>query len=208
METVLSAPVSFTEGAITEIKRLMNEPDMEGKKLRVGVKGGGCSGMSYVLGFDKQIEGDEEFEYEGVPCIMNKTHEIYLYGMQIDWEDGLNSRGCAYGIVGCVCNHRRVEVEIDVSGVVYLCADWLIVLYLHFILHIAMAKRFVNAGCRQVNVQKLELKLIARHHIHIHRVACRSYFQRVHIHIAVKLVSHHHFISNIITYVLKSYCVV
>ena len=96
METVLSAPVSFTEGAITEIKRLMNEPDMEGKKLRVGVKGGGCSGMSYVLGFDKQIEGDEEFEYEGVPCIMNKTHEIYLYGMQIDWEDGLNSRGFTF----------------------------------------------------------------------------------------------------------------
>ena len=96
METVLSAPVSFTEGAVVEIKRLMNEPGMEGKKLRVGVKGGGCSGLSYVLGFDGMIDGDQEFDYDGVPCIMNKSHEIYLYGMQIDWQDGLNSRGFTF----------------------------------------------------------------------------------------------------------------
>jgi len=74
----------------------MNEPGMEGKKLRVGVKGGGCSGLSYVLGFDDKQDGDEEFDYDDVPCIMNKSHEIYLYGMKIDWEDGLNSRGFTF----------------------------------------------------------------------------------------------------------------
>jgi len=97
MDTVTQAPVSFTEGAIQEIKRLLNDPEMgANKKLRVGVKGGGCSGLSYVLGFDEKIEGDQEFEYEGVPVIMNTAHEIYLYGMQVDWEDGLNSRGFTF----------------------------------------------------------------------------------------------------------------
>lgn len=96
MDTVINMPVSFTEGAIKELQRLMNEPGMENKKLRVGVKGGGCSGLSYVLGFDEQQEADETFEYEDIPCVMNKSHEIYLYGMQVDWQDGLNNRGFTF----------------------------------------------------------------------------------------------------------------
>ena len=97
METVLQAPVSFTAGAILELKRLMREPGMgPEKKLRIGVKGGGCSGLSYVLGFDEKQDGDQEFDYDGVPCIMNTSHEIYLFGMQINWEDGLNSRGFTF----------------------------------------------------------------------------------------------------------------
>ena len=97
MDTILQVPVSFTEGAIIELKRVMSEPGMgPEKKLRVGVKGGGCSGMSYVLGFDEKQDGDEEFDYEGVPCVINKAHEIYLYGMQINWEDGLNNRGFTF----------------------------------------------------------------------------------------------------------------
>lgn len=89
-----TAPVTLTEGAVAEIKRLMSEPDFNAtQKLRVGVKGGGCSGLSYVLGFDDQQPEDVEFAIDGVACIMNKNHELYLYGMQIDWQDGLNSRG-------------------------------------------------------------------------------------------------------------------
>ena len=49
--------------------------------------------MTYVLGFDIPLENDEFFEIENVPCIMNKSHEMYVYGMKIDWQDGLNSRG-------------------------------------------------------------------------------------------------------------------
>lgn len=97
MTTVLEAPVTFTEGAVKELKRLLNELQAEpAKKLRVGVKGGGCSGMSYVLGFDEKKESDQEFEFNGLPFIMNQSHELYLYGMQIDWEDGLNSRGFTF----------------------------------------------------------------------------------------------------------------
>lgn len=96
MET-LSAPVLFTASAIEEIKRLMSEDGFDAnKKLRVGVKGGGCSGMSYVLGFDEMKDGDEIFDVEGIACVMNKAHEMYLYNMRIDWQDGLNSRGFTF----------------------------------------------------------------------------------------------------------------
>ena len=64
--------------------------------LRVGVKGGGCSGMSYILGFDNKEANDQEFEVEGIPCIMNTSHEMYLYGMMVDWQDGLNNRGFVF----------------------------------------------------------------------------------------------------------------
>jgi iron-sulfur cluster assembly accessory protein len=97
METTVSAPVSFTPGAIAEIKRLMAaETDAAKTFLRVGVKGGGCSGMTYILGFDVKEEGDEHFSIEGVPCVMNSAHGLYLWGMEVDWEDGLNSRGFTF----------------------------------------------------------------------------------------------------------------
>ena len=82
METTIATPVSFTINAVQEIKRLMNEPGFDKQNLlRVGVKGGGCSGMTYVLGFDVPTDKDEHFEIEGIPCIMEKSHGIYLMGM-------------------------------------------------------------------------------------------------------------------------------
>ena len=95
MNATLSAPVTLTVHAVEEIKRLIREDKAEGM-LRVGVKGGGCSGMSYVLGFDEKKEGDDEFIIDDVPCIMNPAHAIYLMGMEIDWQDGLNSRGFTF----------------------------------------------------------------------------------------------------------------
>jgi len=97
METITTAPVNFTEGALRQINKLMAEPGFDNTQLlRVGVKGGGCSGLSYVLGFDHRQEADEDFEVNGVSCIMNKAHEMYLYGMEIDWQDGLNNRGFTF----------------------------------------------------------------------------------------------------------------
>lgn len=97
METATILPVSFTLSAITELKRLMAEPAFDAtQKLRVGVKGGGCSGMTYVLGFDTPSAKDEIFEIDGITCIMEKSHGIYLTGMQIDWQGGLNSRGFTF----------------------------------------------------------------------------------------------------------------
>ena len=97
METLIAPPVRFTSNAIAEITRLMSEAGFNKEELlRVGVKGGGCSGMTYVLGFDAPVESDERFEIEGIPCIMNKSHGIYLMGMEVDWQGGLNSRGFTF----------------------------------------------------------------------------------------------------------------
>lgn len=96
METT-AIPVTLTASAIQEINRLMNEADFDKKQsLRIGVKGGGCSGMTYVLGFDIPTEKDEHFEIEGLPVIMEKSHGIYLMGMEVDWQGGLNSRGFTF----------------------------------------------------------------------------------------------------------------
>jgi iron-sulfur cluster assembly accessory protein len=97
METTITSPVQLTSSAIEEIKRLMAAEGFDNtQQLRVGVKGGGCSGMTYVLGFDIPNEKDEHFEIEGIPCIMEKSHGIYLMGMEVDWQGGLNSRGFTF----------------------------------------------------------------------------------------------------------------
>ena len=97
METVTIAPVTFTKGAVNEIKRVMTEEGFDASEyLRVGVKGGGCSGMTYVLGFEKKEEKDEIFEIDEINCIINPSHGIYLTGMEINFEDGLNSRGFTF----------------------------------------------------------------------------------------------------------------
>jgi iron-sulfur cluster assembly accessory protein len=97
MNTLTETPVKFTSGAVEEIRRLIAEPGFDAsQRLRIGVKGGGCSGMSYVLGFDAPKENDQEYEFEGIPFIMDKSHELYLYGMEIHWENGLNNRGFTF----------------------------------------------------------------------------------------------------------------
>jgi iron-sulfur cluster assembly protein len=97
METAAIAPVNFTKSALNEIKRLINEPGFDSSKyLRVGVKGGGCSGLSYVLGFDNKEETDDLFDVDGVPVIISPAHGIYLAGMEINWETGLNARGFTF----------------------------------------------------------------------------------------------------------------
>lgn len=90
-------PVSLTKGAIRQIRSLMDQPGFdETQKLRIGVKGGGCSGMSYVLGFDQATEKDKHFEIDGIGCIINAAHEMYVFGMEIDWQDGLDNRGFTF----------------------------------------------------------------------------------------------------------------
>ena len=97
MQLTTTSPVTFTKSAIAEIKRLMLEDGFDNTQyLRVGVKGGGCSGMTYILGFEQKTENDEIFEVQGMPCIINPAHAIYLTGMEIEWEGGLNSRGFTF----------------------------------------------------------------------------------------------------------------
>jgi iron-sulfur cluster assembly accessory protein len=97
METTAAVPVNFTASAVGEVKRLMAEDGFDKNQyLRVGVKGGGCSGMTYVLEFDTREDKDDFFETDGISFIMNKAHSIYLLGMEVDWQGGLNSRGFTF----------------------------------------------------------------------------------------------------------------
>lgn len=97
MEVLEKTPVTFTISAIAEIKRLMAEDGFDtSRKLRVGVKGGGCSGMTYVLEFDAVQENDQHFLINEIPVIIAKSAEMYLLDMRVNWEGGLNSRGFTF----------------------------------------------------------------------------------------------------------------
>jgi len=90
-------PVTLTNGAIKQLERIRTEENIpEGHYLRVGVKGGGCSGFSYVLGFDTKTESDEVYEINGMKVLLERAHAIYLLGMEIDWVEGLNNRGFTF----------------------------------------------------------------------------------------------------------------
>jgi iron-sulfur cluster assembly protein len=98
METSISViPVSFTEGAKKELRKLRQQQELgDDFGVRVGVEGGGCSGMNYVLGFDQKKDGDQEFEVDGIKIFMHKAHGLYLAGMEIEFQDGLNARGFTF----------------------------------------------------------------------------------------------------------------
>ncbi|HMZ39092.1 MAG TPA: iron-sulfur cluster assembly accessory protein [Saprospiraceae bacterium] len=87
----------ISESAILQLKRIREEQNIPMEfGLRVGVKGGGCSGFSYILGFDARKEQDQVFEIDGLTILMDKAHGLYLAGMQIEWVDGLNNRGFSF----------------------------------------------------------------------------------------------------------------
>ena len=97
METINKNPVLFTLSAAAEIERLQREDTTTvGKMLRVGVKGGGCSGMTYILEFDEKKDNDIVYQENGFSFLMDKSHAIYLMGMEVNWEGGLNSRGFTF----------------------------------------------------------------------------------------------------------------
>jgi iron-sulfur cluster assembly protein len=89
-------PVKFTQGAIRKLEEIRATTEDVAPYLRVGVKGGGCSGLSYLLAFDQKTEKDDEYSVAGIPVIMEKVHVMYVLGMEVDFEEGLNSRGFVF----------------------------------------------------------------------------------------------------------------
>lgn len=95
--TMVNSPIEITSDAINQLNLIRRQENVPADHyLRVGVKGGGCSGFSYVLGFDMKEENDELFEIGGMSVIMNKAHAIYLLGMEIDFLNGLDNRGFTF----------------------------------------------------------------------------------------------------------------
>lgn len=102
--------VILTEKAANEVKRIMEDQKLEpGTVLRVGVTGGGCSGFSYALGFDKQYDEtvDTKYDYHGVPMVVDKKSALYLDGTTVDFYDGIDARGFKFdnpnAVKSCGC---------------------------------------------------------------------------------------------------------
>ena len=96
-EVTTSNPITISESALSQLNRIMQEQSVPANYgLRIGVKGGGCSGFSYILGFDEEKEGDQIYSISGFRVLMEKSHGIYLLGMEIDWVEGLNNRGFTF----------------------------------------------------------------------------------------------------------------
>jgi iron-sulfur cluster assembly protein len=90
-------PVKITEKAESEIKNIMATKNIPTDyHLRVGVKGGGCGGMSFALGFDKPKSEDQQFEISGIPVLIEKRHLMFLIGMQIDFFEDDEARGFTF----------------------------------------------------------------------------------------------------------------
>lgn len=90
-ENTTAAPViTLSESALKEVKRLMNVQGIAEGGLRLGVKGGGCSGLSYTINFDEKIgQYDTVYEIEGVKLIVDAKSAIYLQGTQLDFQKDL-----------------------------------------------------------------------------------------------------------------------
>ena len=86
--------ITLTENAAKEVKRLVETQDASDVSLRLGVKGGGCSGLSYTLNFDNEKnDQDQVFEQFGVRVVVDPKSLIYLEGTTLDFISGLEGTG-------------------------------------------------------------------------------------------------------------------
>ena len=92
-----AAPITITPTALAQLAAIRADQEIPpAYGLRVGVKGGGCSGFTYILGFDERKPDDQAFALGDLTILMNKAHGLYLLGMEIDWVEGLNNRGFSF----------------------------------------------------------------------------------------------------------------
>lgn len=94
----LESEIKITEKAAIQIKNIMKENNVpETYGLRVGVKGGGCSGLTYTLGFDAEAkDGDTTIEQQDIKLFVDGKSLFYLSGTELDFTNGLNGRGFVF----------------------------------------------------------------------------------------------------------------
>ena len=86
--------VTVSETAAVRVKSLIEESGFKTPFLRVSIKGGGCSGLSYDLSFDSEEQaGDTLAEDKGVKILIDRKSLLYLYGTELDFSGGLNGKG-------------------------------------------------------------------------------------------------------------------
>ena len=94
MPSVTEKVIHLTPDAVKEVKRLLQAQQKEDSALRVSVKGGGCSGMTYAMSFDSKISPhDQVFEVEGLRVVVDAKSALYLKGTTLDFIDSLQESG-------------------------------------------------------------------------------------------------------------------
>ena len=89
--------ITVTDSAKKQAIRLMEDEGQDGYFIRVGVEGGGCSGLMYQLEFDnKETENDKSFENNGIKVVVYKKSFLYLVGTTLDFSGGLNGKGFVF----------------------------------------------------------------------------------------------------------------
>jgi iron-sulfur cluster assembly protein len=89
--------IKVTDSAREEAVRLMSEDEAGKAFIRVGVEGGGCSGLMYNLEFDNEIgDGDKEFQDNDIRVVVDKKSFLYLVGTELDYSGGLNGKGFVF----------------------------------------------------------------------------------------------------------------
>ncbi|MBL1278744.1 MAG: iron-sulfur cluster assembly accessory protein [Fluviicola sp.] len=89
--------IIVTDKAKAQAIRLMSEDEKEGLFIRVGVEGGGCSGLMYQLKFDnEELENDKTFENNDIKIVVDKKSYLYLVGTTLDYSGGLNGKGFVF----------------------------------------------------------------------------------------------------------------
>jgi iron-sulfur cluster assembly protein len=95
---ILNEEISLTPKAVAQVLKIKSENNIpETHALRIGVKGGGCSGFTYALGFDEHPkENDKIMETEGIRVFVDPKSLFYLSGTVLDFSDGLNGKGFVF----------------------------------------------------------------------------------------------------------------
>ena len=90
-------PISLTERALQEIKHLLTHASIPADYgLRVGARGSGCAGTSYVLGFDEKQDTDVEYRIDTIPVYVQKKEILFLIGTEVDFYEGADARGFTF----------------------------------------------------------------------------------------------------------------
>ena len=103
--------ITLTDPAIQEVKRLIDKEQKPNLGLRIGVKGGGCSGLSYVMAVDEATpkQFDTVFEQGGVKIIIDAKSQLYLDGMTVDYQGNVMGGGFQFNNPlakkSCGCGH-------------------------------------------------------------------------------------------------------
>jgi|TARA_Y100000310_G_scaffold491_2_gene618 iron-sulfur cluster assembly protein len=96
MMMTMNQLINITDAAEEQVRKLLADEENADVGLRLAIKGGGCSGLSYVLAFTEERDGDTVLEFEGFRTFLDRKSTVYLSGITLDHEAGLDGKGFVF----------------------------------------------------------------------------------------------------------------